>query len=199
MPWLQAVVDALRNMIRKHRSMTIHDIGRLAAIAARYFNETPRFDYHSMRHEHAAGRAYRFGGFVLILADHSVGICSPPDLTANVGSGKAWRLRFFEGTELLAGDPEAFGTAYRKPVYSASSSGERMVTGFDIVTPGGIIFPEGELDERRAGFLSNISMRGFRLGKKTKAWLSIAESTIKPEAVWNSAWEREKRSARLAA
>lgn len=152
--------------------MTIHDIGRLAAIAAGYFNETPRFDYRAMREQHAAGRAYQFGAFVLIMADHSVGISAPPDLTANVGKGKAWRLRFFDGTDLIESDPEAFGLAYREPIFAASSSGEQWLAGYRIVTPCGVTFPEGELEERRRGFLRDISLKGYRLGKKAGAWLT---------------------------
>ena len=126
---------------------------------------------------HASGKGYRFGGFLLIFPDHSVGLADLPELTAHVGKGKAWRLHFGNGVELQADKPGDFGIAYLEAFFREGANGNE-IAGYQIVTPSGETFPEGELEERRADFLQRISFEGYRLGKRATRFLSLAGGIV---------------------
>jgi hypothetical protein len=156
--------------------MTIQNISRLAALVAKYFHETPNFDYRIFRERQAEGNHYPFGNFVLILRRQDLGLAVLPELFA-VPDG--YELRQGRSVIVTARRPEEFGCAYRVWL-------EREVE-YRIVTPAGERFDNAELVERQRDFLREAIDHGFELGSKcsllveTGSWAGEPSAVAKPQ------------------
>jgi hypothetical protein len=137
--------------------MTIQNISRLAALVAKYFHETPRFDYRVFREKQSEGNHYQLGNFVLILRRQDIGLANLLEIFP-VPDG--YELR--RGLKVIATalNPEQFGCAYRLWIESESA--------YRVFTRSGECFDSAELLERQRSFLVEAVNLGFQVGSKCR-------------------------------
>jgi hypothetical protein len=159
------------------RSMTIQNISRLAALVAKHFHETPRFDYRVFRDRQAEGSSFPFGSFILILRRQDLGLALPPEIF-QIPDG--YELR--QGREVIAKArrPEAFGRAYSHRLENEAE--------YLIFTPGGGIFSSTELLERQKTFLKEAVEDGFQLGAKCRLLVTAGKQTDDHSFAANPPW-----------
>jgi hypothetical protein len=140
--------------------MTIQNISRLAALVAKYFHETPRFDYRIFREKQAEGNSYPLGSFVLILRRQDLGLANLPEIFP-VPDG--YQLRLGRRVIAEADKPEKFGCAY-------SHWSERK-SEYSIFTPSGECFDTVELLARQRNFLTEAVESGFQVSPRSRQLL----------------------------
>lgn len=145
--------------------MTVQNIRRLAALVAKNFGQIPAFDYSQYRERQAEGNAYRFGTFVLILRDQSLGLAQLPEA-----------FKFIDGYELRLGRKILRRVPDLREIHEPCLFYDEQKEQSRVNFPSGKSIGELELMERQRRFAVEAAEEGFSLGRKFRELIRLEVS-----------------------